>query len=754
MSDSRVRGLLAVLILGSIASLPGCGKSRITITLTPAGQPACGASNTSSSCDVTLSSGQQTLSITASVANDPSNAGVTWSLGSSVGSLSSQTTTSVTYVAPSAVSSSTTATITATSVANTGVTTSLTITINAVFQFESASLPVATQDVPYSATVTTTGATGPFTWVVLSGNLPPGLTLSNSNTASVAITGTPSTVGSSSVTIQATDGAGTPISHTFTINVNPPPSLTISTPATLTPATVGQPYTYTLQAEFGTPPYTWTLVSGNLPPGSPAFSVSSSGVISGTPNTPGTSTFTVQVKDSATPNAAVVTKQLTLAVNQVTVNLELTGSYAFLVSGFDLGGKRFAAAGSFSASGCGISNGSIDINDAGTVQSQTNLPGSCVIDATGVGTLNFGGRTFAMSFVPTSNSAAITSANLIEFDNAAQASGVLLLQSGAPFSAPSGSYAFGLLGADKNAARYAWAGSFATSGSGVVDTDDAGTLQTNAALTVVLNSPDASSGRGTLAFSVASSATNYAYYVVSSSQMLLVEIDQGSVPTLAGSMLAQSGALGSSSLTDGVFETSAVSSGTALTQLGVIVTDGASTLNAAFDKSSGGATVSSSGTYAVASLTGRTTLTGTGLASTDPVLYLAQPNEGFFVGTDAAVTFGFIKAQSPGSTLSGTYAGGSIPPALPGPSGRVEAASANAGALAITYDASTTGGLLQNQSSTTGYTPAAGNGRGTITSPSAIYYAVSPDEYWTLTPSVNGMIEIFQAPGAVGLFQQ
>jgi len=752
--DFRFRGLLASVVVVCVASLLGCsGKSPITITLTPAGSAACGTSTTSQ-CAVTINQGQ-TEGVSASVANDSTNSGVSWSLGSSVGSLSSQTTTSVTYVAPSAITANTTATLTATSVANTSVTATLTITINAVFQFETSSLPVATQDVAYSAAISTIGASGPFTWIVLSGNLPAGLSLSNSDTASVNITGTPTTVGSSAVTIQVTDGTGTPISRTFTVTVNPPPSLTIITPGIITSGTVGQPYNFTLQAEFGTPPYTWSLTgTGSLPPG---LSLTN-GVISGTPTVPGVSTFTVQVQDSASPNPATATKSLTLTINQVTVNLQLTGSYAFLVSGFDPSGNRFIAAGSFTASSCNLANGTIDTNDAGTIQSQTNLSGSCTIGANGIGLLKFADRTFAMSFVPTTNGSSILSANLIEFDTADQASGVLLQQT-FPFGTPTGNYAFGLLGADAASHRYALAGAFATgSASGVLDSNDAGTLQTNAAFTIpALNAPDPSSGRGTLALSVGGTASNYAYYVINPGQVLAIEIDQNA--TVGGVMLAQSGSLGASSLTDGVFETTASSAGTALTQLGVLTTDGVSALNTSFDKSTGGTTQSSSGSYSVVPATGRTTLMGTGLASSDPVLYLAQPNQGFLVGTDSAITFGFIKAQSLGATLSGTYAGVTIPPTLSGPSGEVEAATANAGALAITYDASTSGGLLQNQSANTGYSVPLSNGRGTITSlpPTnvpAIYYAVSPDEFWTLTPGASGVIEVFQTSGAVGIFQQ
>ena len=406
VSNCIVRGLLLVGISLAVLSLPGCHGSPITITL------SCTNCAGSPNAAVTINQ-SDTLAITASVANDKTNSGVSWSLGSSVGSLSSQTTTSVTYVAPAALTQTTTATVTATSVANTGVTETVTITIQAVFQFQSTSLPIATVGQQYSGTISTIGATGPFTWTILSGNLPAGLSLANSNTASVTIVGIPKTAETSNVTIQATNGSGTPISQSFTITVNPPPALTITTPSTISSGTVTQSYMYTLQALYGTAPYTWSVINGSLPPNlvcsnSPTLPCNlSGGVINGTPapGTEGTYTFTVQVKDSATPNPGITTKILTLTISEVLVNSDLTGNYAFLVSGFGSSGKSFMAAGSFSAEDGAISNGIMDTNDGGTVQTGIAFSGTSSLGANGVGTITLPpvGRTFAVSFVPTAN---------------------------------------------------------------------------------------------------------------------------------------------------------------------------------------------------------------------------------------------------------------------------------------------------------------------------------------------------------------
>ncbi|HXW92573.1 MAG TPA: Ig domain-containing protein [Terriglobales bacterium] len=752
MSNVIVRTLLLVGILIALVGLPGCGGSPITITLSCSG--CTGSPNTAA----TINQGD-TLAITANVTNDKTNSGVSWSIGTSSGSLSSQTTTSVTYVAPAALTSTTTATVTATSIANTNVTESLTITIDAIFQFESTSLPVATVGLAYAGTISTVGASGPFTWAIVSGSLPTGLTLSSSDTASAEITGTPTEIGTSSFTIQVTNGSGNLIKETITITVNPPPGLTITTPAVLAPGTIGQSYIYALQAAYGTQPYTWTIVSGSLPSG---LFMSSSGIISGTPNPPVvTTTFNVQVTDSATPNPATYPPDgrgyaLTISVAEPSVNEELSGNYAFLVSGFDANGKSFTAAGSLSASGGALTNGVMDINDGGTVQTEIPFNGSYSIAANGVGTMSFvTGRTFALSFVPSAN---IQNANLIEFDNTGdQASGVLLEQSTTDFSAAltMGSYAFGFLGSGSTGLRYGLAGAFTVKAgiytNSYLDSDNGGSLQSDMPFTVSdFNSPNGS-GRGTMAFSVSHQAANYAFYVVNLEQVLVIEIDQAA--TVSGNILQQqSESFGPSSLTDGVFETTALTSGgTALSQLGVLTTDGVSTLSTSFNNntsSSGVPQPGPGGPYMVAPTTGRTTLTGTGLAVTDPVLYLVQGNEGFLVGTDAAVTFGFMKGQPGPLTLSGTYAGGSIAPTLPGPSGEVAAAVAGSELLTLTYNASTSGGLLENQTAYTSYSSPSPstNGRGTIPqsgSPTAIFYVLSPDEFWSLSVSASGMIQIF-----------
>ena len=81
------------------------------------------------------------------------------------------------------------------------------------------------------------------------------------------------------------------------------------TTTTLPNATQNGSYSSTLAAAGGTPPYTWSITSGTLPAG---LSLDpSSGVISGTPTSTGTSSFIAQVTDT---NSLTDTKSLSLTV--------------------------------------------------------------------------------------------------------------------------------------------------------------------------------------------------------------------------------------------------------------------------------------------------------------------------------------------------------------------------------------------------------------------------------------------------------
>ncbi len=164
-----------------------------------------------------------------------------------------------------------------------------------------STLPGAILNIPYSETLQAVGGTPPYTWINTAGSLPPGLTLRSNGTLS----GSPTNVGTFSFTVQATDSLGHQTSAQLSLTVSSGLSVTTST---LPGTTVGSSYSQSLSAGGGTPPYTWSLVSGSLPGG---LSLSSSGSITGTTKAAGTSSFTVEVTDSV---SATATKQLSIVV--------------------------------------------------------------------------------------------------------------------------------------------------------------------------------------------------------------------------------------------------------------------------------------------------------------------------------------------------------------------------------------------------------------------------------------------------------
>jgi subtilisin family serine protease len=167
------------------------------------------------------------------------------------------------------------------------------------------SLPGGSVGVSYSQTLQASGGSPPYSWSLESGGLPAGLTLSPSTGA---ITGTPTSGGTSSFTVKVTDAAAQSDTQALSIVVAVAP-LAITT-SSLPAATVGVSYSQTLQASGGAAPYTWSRTAGNLPKG---LTLSPSGVISGTPTKRGSSTFTVGVTDTA---GTQVSRTLSLQVNR------------------------------------------------------------------------------------------------------------------------------------------------------------------------------------------------------------------------------------------------------------------------------------------------------------------------------------------------------------------------------------------------------------------------------------------------------
>src|SRR6266851_9751421 len=178
---------------------------------------------------------------------------------------------------------------------------------------DTTSLPDGNVGNSYDAFVTASGGQGtPKLWSVIAGKLPDGLTMASFyGVQSTIISGTPTTLQTTTFTVQVKDNTGV-ATQALSITIGPPPPLVITSP-TPPPATVGTSYFTNLFASGGVQPYTWSITAGQLPPGLALVKGSNGGTtISGTPTTKGTFTFTETVTDST---GAQASQQFSITVN-------------------------------------------------------------------------------------------------------------------------------------------------------------------------------------------------------------------------------------------------------------------------------------------------------------------------------------------------------------------------------------------------------------------------------------------------------
>ena len=577
-----------------------------------------------------------------------------------------------------------------------------------------AALPAAVINAPYSATLTAAGGKQPFTWALASGSLPPGLTISTSG-ANGIISGTPTALGTTNFKVQVTDSQ-TPTAAvdiaSKSIVVNP--LLSIST-TTLTSGSIGVPYSAALTAVGGVSPYTWAITSGSLPAG---LTISTSGLITGTPTASGTQTFSVQVTDSATP-ASTATASLSLTINGPTGRLN--GNYVFSFSGYQ-NGARVLQAGSFTADGMGnITAGLMDSNSAAGVHIKLSFTGMYSLDTTDTGPMTLvipalGTFTYQLA-VP-----ATGAIRFIQNGTAGnQGTGVIrqvISTTKVTIAQLAASWAFGANGADVASQRYAAAGTFQASNAGawtngVEDTNDNGVVTASQAFTGAFVFIDPVTGRGTATLTANSVTTNYSFYPVSANQLLMIGVDpvSATAPLSLFDLNTTLSTWSNSSLnTTTVAELQGIGTSNGnpapFGELAFITFDGNGNIKASTDQNLDGtlSTNTYTGTYSVAS-NGRTTLTGFG---TNSVVFYLSNSIGFTLEGDPGVTSGTLVPQIgsslANSSFSGSYLGGTLQTVLP--SVTVEADSATAdgnGNLSLFYDTSGPGGPQQGLMQATTY---------------------------------------------------
>ena len=647
---------------------------------------------------------------------------------------------------------------------------------------------------PYSATVNASGGAAPFSWSISAGSLTPGLSLGSGNTRSVTISGTPTVQTSSNFTVKITDSAGGTATQALTITIGAPLPLAVTT--TSLPGTslnVAYPAT-TLQASGGVPPYSWSVLSGSLPPG---LTLASNGAISGTATQSGNFAFIVQVTDSESP-AMTASKGLAISVGSLST---LSGNYAFEFNGFNSTGNAVSIAGTFTADGNGsIANGVEDVNAIGGSPKNQTFTGTYIVSGTNHGQLTFSSLAGSpvYSFAINSNG---THGRLIEFDSTGtRGSGALELRSLSTCTATTfnGRYAFGLFGQQMAISGVSAAGPDVIVGtfsaSPAVAPGTQGNLnlaELDADTPVKLTVKDqtlsgayqatSQATRCSMTLSSTIQATmNFSVYPVSTSEFFMVETDtlSSSAPILtAGTIQQQIGApytLNSGATftgtSVGALSGQKTGGSTPVPDLALvsIVGSGASSFTISSTENLGGTVTSASiqSNFIQADQFGR--VDSSPNATFEPVFYMIDQNTAYCLGTQLNQSgqryplFGIFQPQSTGpfnaTTIASLFTEGTSAPttsvaqSLAGVAVFANPSGAN-GTFAAVQDQSTSQGNTSGQALSGAYTVSgatAGTGTLTLSQPSAStgsFLIVSPSQVLMITTTqgdTNPVLVLFE----------
>jgi hypothetical protein len=599
------------------------------------------------------------ITVTATVANDATNAGVEFSLTQNLqgpqgclkgasGACSATgpitcpgSSCSVTYQAPPTTPlfpGTQTAQITATSIANTLYTaevTMVTLGTPVMNAGGSASNPGALfpafVSVPYQAQISVVGGTPPFTWALGSGSTAPaGLTLNGSTTSTTTITGTPTTAGNYSFKVQATDSKSNVASVQLTLSIG-----------AKTACVLNGTYTFTFTGFRGGSAATHI---GNI-------TVHSDGTVSGEQDYKDGHRTTVHetlLSTSNCQNISTNTGFLRLYAPSGLLN------YTFAAVPPDASGLIHAARLQLVSSGADSGSGQMMLTDASAL-------------------------------------------------------------TGAP---PSGNFAFGLMGVDSNNGHYGTVGRFASDASGAlsagqVDSNGGSTsglraTLSDATLTGTLSAPDAL-GRGTATLTAGGSTSSLVYYIVDANKLFLMNItptvntarESGFLSTQVGDVLASNS-----------FDNSAFSSPSILSLWGNIgrvnpstiaalgrlsnADPAAGTIDVILDVANQAADTANlpytAQAYSV-SASGRGTLALKDSGGTSSfVFYLDGTASGYVIQTGSGSgNSGLLEAQAPPPaggytpTLAGTFVGGTQYPQAAGPISLLSLVYINSGALSSAY---------------------------------------------------------------------
>jgi hypothetical protein len=233
--------------------------------------------------------------------NGGSPCNIFWQVGSSA-TLGTTSVVEGNILALTSITATTGASITGRALARNGAVTLDTNTVTVCadcpsLELAPVTLPNGGLGVAYSQMVVATQGTSPYSYSVSSGSLPTGLVLSP---ATGEISGIPSATGSFTFTVSAVDSIACFGERVYTIVINDLacPSILVS-PASLPAAQIGEAYAQAVSASGGAAPYVFSISAGSLPPGLMlAAGGPADALLTGTPTTEGSYTFTVTAADA------------------------------------------------------------------------------------------------------------------------------------------------------------------------------------------------------------------------------------------------------------------------------------------------------------------------------------------------------------------------------------------------------------------------------------------------------------------------
>jgi hypothetical protein len=588
-----------------------------------------------------------TLVLSAAVTNDKNNAGVSWILDGD-GALSSVTTTSATYTAPTAFSGNSTPFITATSIADNTQVATATLVVAGDPIIDPPALFPANLSSPYSANVIAVGGKAPFVWTLTSGTLPAGITEAGSTATFETLSGTPTATGSFPLQLTVTDANSKTATTSVILTVNPATSCLlagqyavlssgISSGALATRAiglniASGGAITGILDRKSGSITTAAQALTGtctNLTANSGTLTLTGSG---DSPNFNYAVTASLTAGRVQLTNGADASTASGLFYQQSPAAFTLAsiaGSYALGLQGAESAGeRRFGVVGRLTISATGtITAGRVDTNGSTALSASAATGSLTAPDSNGRGTLTVaaGGQTFNLVYYVVdanrllvagadSNASAarlsgfMTRQQLASFDSTALAGpGVLSLWGNTGATIPSGVLSVGRL-------------SGANTGTGVIalllDTADRGTTlatqnSTSGSYTVE------SDGRVTLNVTISGAARSFSLYLDAASNGYVIE--RGATSGAAGMLEAQMAAPYPRTL-PGQFV-----SGTQFAQSGSPLVTAPSNFISSSSITSG----TTSGFAAINTTSGRGigSLSTSGLASTNFAFYIVQPNK-------------------------------------------------------------------------------------------------------------------------------